>query len=132
MKKFNLMFFLCLFMAVVCTTTTSCKDDDDDDDSPASLVGTWKAVSGSFSGVDFEYDDQDYELMIFTDKTLTTKSFTDGKEETSETSTFNYSVSGNKLLCEGETYGTFTLSGNTLTLTQSLLGAEVKTVYKRQ
>ena len=124
---------LCLFMAMLCTTTiTSCSDDDDDDSSPASLVGTWKSVSGSMGEIEFPFDDKDYMLLEITDKTITDKSFSQGVEETSQTTTFNYTIKGNTIYAEGEKYAEFSLSGNTLTLSSSELGVVVKTVYKRQ
>ena len=120
-------------MAMLCTTTfTSCSDDDDDDSSPASLVGTWKSVSGSMGDIEFPFDDQDYMLLVITDKTITDKTFTDGAEETSETTTFNYTVKGNTIYAEGEKYADFSISGSNLTLTSSEMGVTVKTVYKRQ
>ncbi len=120
-------------MAMLCTTTfTSCSDDDDDDSSPASLVGTWKSVSGSMNGLEYPFDDKDYMLLVITDKTITDKTFTDGAEETSETSTFDYTVKGNTIYAGSEKYADFSISGSNLTLTYSEMGVTVKTVYKRQ
>lgn len=133
MKKKNLLVLMCLFMAMLCTTTfTSCSDDDDDDSSPASLVGTWKSVSGSMGDIEFPFDDKDYMLLVITDKTITDKTFTDGAEETSETSTFDYTVKGNTIYAGSEKYADFSISGSNLTLTYSEMGVTVKTVYKRQ
>ena len=118
-------------MAMVCATVTSCKDDDDDKDSaPAGLVGTWKSVSADMDGFKIEYDDQMYMTMEITDKTMTSKSFTNGV--TTETNTSKYTVKGNKIIDEAGDSVEYSLNGDTLTLTWEDEDGKLIIVYKRQ
>ena len=132
MKKLNVLFLLCLFMTVICTTTSCSKDDDGNDNSPASIVGTWKSVSASFGSVTFDYDDQAYMLLEITDTKITDKTFDKGSEVTEETTSFNYTLNGDKIMNGNEMYAQYSLSGNTLTLTRTELGITGTVVYKRQ
>lgn len=104
-------YLLIMIMAVM--MSVSCSDDDDDDVNP--LVGTW-AISESIEGVEislsatFKSD--------FTGTMASSIAF-DGNTET-ESSSFTWSTSGNKLTMEidGETEtATFLILGNKLTIT---------------
>lgn len=132
MKKKNLLVLMCLFMAMLCTTTfTSCSDDDDDN-SPSGLIGKWKSVSADMDGYKIEYNDQMYMTMDITDKTITSKSFTNGVEETSETETSTYKIEGNKIIDADGDSMEYSLSGNTLNLTWTDEEGTLKIVFKRQ
>jgi len=125
MKKTKFFAFLCCMVAMFCCIGfSSCGDDDDDDDNgSSSLVGTWKAVSGTYQedGKTYEYNFNDnfWMTFVFTDKTVTVKSF-DGKD--TDTSTDSYTLSGNKIVVpsdDDDFTTTYSLSGNTLVLTMT-------------
>ncbi len=132
MKKKNLLVLMCLFMAMLCTTTfTSCSDDDDDN-SPSGLIGKWKSVSADMDGFKIEYNDQMYMTMDITDKTITSKSFTNGVEETSETDSFSYSIKGNKIVASDGDETEFSLNGDKLTLIYTDEDGTLTIVFQRQ
>jgi hypothetical protein len=133
MKKRLIFSLMALFMLSM--TFVSCGDDDDDDKGGASLVGTWKAVSGTYvedgKTHNYNFSDEFYITMVFTDKTVTTTA-SDGKD--TDTDTRSYTLSGNKIVIPGdEGVSTYSLSGDTLTITITYDdgGNEVIT-FKRQ
>ena len=131
MEKRNLLLMLCLFMAMLCSTTVTSCSDDDEDTSPNALIGKWKSVSATMDGFSFSYDDQMYMTIDITSTTMTTKSFTNGVEETSETESFSYKVKGNKIVSDGQE-NEFVLEGDKLTITFVDEEGTMIIVFKRQ
>lgn len=148
MKKTKFFAFLCCMVAMFCCISfSSCGDKDDDDDdkggsssssSSSSLIGTWKAVSGTYEEdgktYNYEFNDEVWATIVFTDKTVT-RSVSDGEDEDTKTGT--YTLNGNQIIFpadEGEFTTTYSLSGDTLviTITDVEDGSKQVVTYKRQ
>jgi hypothetical protein len=120
MKKTKFFALLCCMVAMFCCIgLSSCGDDDDDNGS--SLIGTWKAVSGTYEEdgetQDYDFSDNFWMTLTFTDKTVTETSF-DGEDTDSDTE--NYILDGNEIVIpagKGEKTIIYSLKGDTLVLT---------------
>lgn len=114
MKKFKYL----LIMVLALTLSVSCSDDNDDMDNDDKLVGTWE-----MSEIEDGYE---YSVLVTfksngTGTSVYVETF-DGETET-DSEIFTWSTDGNKLtilIDEDEDTVTYSISGNTLTVGESV------------
>ena len=136
MKQVKFLFTMLVMIAAL--GFTACGDDDDEGDdnggSSSSLVGTWRSVSATVTEdgetVNMTFNDENYVELTITSTTITSKTFSNGVEIKEDTDSYAYTVSGNKILSEGDEFAIYDLKGDTLTIT--IVDEGDKVVYKRK
>jgi hypothetical protein len=131
-KVFAYFFFFLMLNFVACKSSTTVEPS-----SSISLVGKWKVTAESYSPMPKGYTQKEIDADIVCNKNVviefTAKTVSSSGKDCSGFSvdfTFDYTISGSKITSYGTT-SDFTLSGNTLIITDNSGGTAHKTTYTR-